>query len=500
VLIEEGQTRPQSAAEREVWTLARKRVLSGLHAQNERDGMLPERVVRAAAAELGCSARTVRRWLASGTGPGREPSRRIDEALYRAYVRWHGNVAAVHRELTGAGWRLPSVRTLQRAFVRELRPAERAAVRTGEAGLRAHGLYVDWEPDHRNETWQGDHKQLDVLVIVPRALRPVRPWSTIFIDASSRAIMGWALSLRPSTAEVLAALRDAVLIGEPSAAVLGGVPERIRIDHGLEFCAEAVRAATLALGAELSLATTHTPQEKGRIERLHLTCVQTFLSGLPHYTGGRRDRRGRLEDPRAPLALERFVELFAVWVSDYNQHPHSELDGQTPAEAFGADPTPLRTISPQTARALLAARRDARVHRYGITHARQRYIATELHELVGETVQIAFAPHNQRSIEVYWRGAWICTAYPQHTLTVAQQHEIIQARREHAKQLRRRQRAATRAAQTRIAPLTSANPAPVPVTIAVDRADDRTPAVPAAVARVDLLLGPAGPPRARQSG
>ena len=75
------------------------------------------------------------------------------------------------------------MRTLQRAFVRELRPAQRAAARTGEAGIRAHGLYVRWEAGHRNQVWQGDHKQLDVLVVPPRAKRPVRPWSTMFIDA-----------------------------------------------------------------------------------------------------------------------------------------------------------------------------------------------------------------------------------------------------------------------------------------------------------------------------
>jgi transposase InsO family protein len=185
----------------EVWTLARDRMLADLRAQRERD-----------------------------------------------------------RLLTGAGRTLPSVRTLQRAVVRELRPAERAAVRNGEPEIRAHGSTGDWEPDHRNEIWQGDHKQLDVLVLPPRARRSVRPWSTIFIDARSRAIMGWALSLCPSTAEVLAALRDALLIAEPPPLVLGGGPERIRIDHGLDFCAEAVRAATLALSVELSVPTTYTPR------------------------------------------------------------------------------------------------------------------------------------------------------------------------------------------------------------------------------------------------
>lgn len=222
------------------------------------------------------------------------------------------------------------MRTLQRALVRELRPAERAAARTGETGIRAHGLYVRWEAGHRNQVWQGDHKQLDVLVVPPRARRPVRPWSTMFIDGYSRAIMGWAISLRPSTAEVLAALRDGMLLTVADTAV-GGIPERLRIDHGLEFCADAARAAAAALDIDFSLATTYTPAEKGKIERLHLTCVRTFLSGLPLYTGGRRAANGRLEDTRAPLALEQFVGLFADWVRAYNEREHSELRWPEPA-------------------------------------------------------------------------------------------------------------------------------------------------------------------------
>jgi hypothetical protein len=54
-----------------------------------------------------------------------------------------------------------------------------------------------------------------------------------------------------------------------------------------------------------------------------------IVSGLPQHTGGRRDRMGRLEDPRAPLPTEQFVSLFADWVKDYNHRPHSELHGET---------------------------------------------------------------------------------------------------------------------------------------------------------------------------
>jgi putative transposase len=478
---------------------ARDRVIGELRDQHDRDGVLCELVVREAAASLRCSPRSVRRWLAAGTPSGHKSAVLIDDELYAAYLRWHGNVAAARRELLKTGRQMPALRRLQRAFVRDLRPAERAAARTGEPGLRAHGLYVRWEADHRNEVWQGDHKLLDVVVVPPRGRRPQRPWSTMFIDARSRVIMGWAISLRPSTAEVLAALRDAMTI-QPDGLVVGGVPERLRIDHGLEFCADAVRAASLALNIDFSLATEYTPEEKGKIERLHLTCVQTFLSGLPQYTGGSRDRKGQLEDPRAPLPLEQFVALFTDWVTDYNHRLHSELDGESPVETFTSDPTPLRTLPIADARALLAARKKARVHRWGVTHSRHRYTSPDLSDLVGELVEIAFAPHDERSVEVYWRDEWVCTALPQHTLTEEQQREVIQARHEHAKELRRRQRAAAKAARTRLAPMTATEREPAEVSRAKESELDVARARSlSTAARTDLLITRSGPPRARRA-
>jgi putative transposase len=102
--------------------------------------------------------------------------------------------------------------------------------RFGQAGRREHGLYLRYEALHRNAVWQADHKQLPVLVVPPGRRRARRPWVTLFLDDLSRAIMGWAISLQPSSAEALAALRAAILLDsdrDPS----GGLPSRLRWDH-----------------------------------------------------------------------------------------------------------------------------------------------------------------------------------------------------------------------------------------------------------------------------
>ena len=447
-------------------------------------GELTTAAVRQAGAELGISERTMWRALDPTSPPAAAPG--LPHGWMERYLRWGGNAAAVWRELEAEGGAGCSRREVQRRFATTLTAAERAAAHGGELARRAHSLHLRWEAGHRNEVWQADHKQLDVLVIAPGRTRPRAPWVTWCVDDYSRAVMGWALSLQPSSAEVLAALRASML---PSANGLAGRPRRLRVDNGLEFTARAVGEACAALDVELDLTRAYQPQEKGKVERLHRTLKDTLLAGLPHFTGGPRAANGQLEAPGQPLLLEQIVELFAAWVQDYNSRPHSSLGGRSPLAAFNQDPTPLRETSDEQARALLVARKRARVHRDGIHFRRLIFTAAGLADLVGETVQIAFAPHDDRHIEVFHRDRWRCTAFPQQTLTAAQRQDVLTARRAHAQDLRRRQQAAARSARTRLTPITAQHPAAAEVTElpASDAAPPRLRLV-ASEARTDLLL------------
>jgi len=40
----------------------------------------------------------------------------------------------------------------------------------------------------------------------------VRPWLTVIEDGFARLVMGWALSLQPTSAEVLVAIREWIVI------------------------------------------------------------------------------------------------------------------------------------------------------------------------------------------------------------------------------------------------------------------------------------------------
>ncbi len=158
-------------------------------------------------------------------------------------------------------------------------------------------------------------------------------------------------------------------------------------------------------------------------------------------------------------------------------------------------------MAPEDARRLLTARRWARVRRDGVHHGGLAYTAVELAELVGDDVELAFAPHDQRAVEVYWRGAWLCTAHPHNALSASEHQQILAERRRYAGELRRRQRRARRQTQRRLAPATSEQLAPAEVTRlpagARSSLERRTRCEEAlrAAARTDLLIRPPGAKR-----
>lgn len=179
--MQPGSGQPERGREREgeLRELAARRVVADLVERRER-GQLRAEEVRMNASRLGVGERTLWRWIAAGRLPERRrrSSRRLDLSadLREAYLRLGGNVAAVWREQRVARGQPPPFRTLQQAFARELRPAERASAKRGEAGRRQHGLYLRCKAPHRNAVWQADPKQLPVLVVGPRGGQGRRPW------------------------------------------------------------------------------------------------------------------------------------------------------------------------------------------------------------------------------------------------------------------------------------------------------------------------------------
>jgi putative transposase len=291
-------------------------------------GRLHGEAVRAAAEGLGVGERSVWRWLAAGEyEPGKRLAWRATPEAIEAFYRAGGRSTVAWRLLCEEGVEVPSLPTFCRAIERDVSPAERAYARHGEDGRRRYSVYRRWEPAARNEVWEADHGELDIRVLPLRGRRLVRPWLTVIEDGFSRLVMGWVLSLYPSSAEVLVAIREAIVI-DPERGPWGGVPQLIRFDGGREFLAHAVKRAAGELGCAALPAVPYSPHHKGKVERLHRTIGEGLIATLPHYTGGPRRASGKLYAQPAPLSLPQLQTRVREFIDAYNtEHQHSSLAG-----------------------------------------------------------------------------------------------------------------------------------------------------------------------------
>lgn len=308
-------------------------------------------------------------------------------------------VESSHFTVTGEVRRLLA----HRAIRRDLTRGERAGLRSGEAARRAHDVFGQRPPTHRNAVWEGDHKHVPVEVDVEGELATL--WVTWFIDCATKAVTGVAVTAHaPSRDAVLASLRIAITRSEPFGPV-GGLPGRIRVDRGKEFLCATVTAAMGALAVPVTDLPAYTPHLKGTIEALNDAVEEMFLVSLPRYTGRQKLTGGALADPDAPpLTYEAFVGLLLDWVTWWNtRHRPSALNGKTPVQAWQADATPLTDVATGQL-ATFALEDDGRTYTIstsGVRWRRRDYLAPWMNGRTGTKVSVRHLPHHDDTIEVF---------------------------------------------------------------------------------------------------
>lgn len=401
-------------------------VVDGLRARRgEHGSRLPDGVLADAAGVLGVSRPTLSRWMAEGVPAARRLMPRYaleddDEARAVLYEK-NFSRAAAHAELVRLrGDQAPSLRTLQRAF-RGLPAGVQAAITDGEQGWRAHRPAQRYEPEFRNQHWQGDHQELDIWVRpAGRGRKALRPWLTVFEDCFSRAIMGYALSPRPNQGHVLAALGSAIRL-RAERGPFCGVPQWLTTDRGMEFVADAVIEAVVMLRMTAMPTLPRHPEHNGKVERLHGTVGSMFLAGLPGYTGAARQRDGRLSAGEFVLPLDVFLAELAAWTHSYNTtKPHAGLDGRTPLQAWQQDPTPISRPPEAMLRRYLLKGESRVVRRTTITLRGRPYVAECLARYEGRRLELRHDPNDDFELELYDGEEWVGTAVQQEQATPAQ--------------------------------------------------------------------------------
>lgn len=445
-------------------------------------GLTLRAAVRAVAAQVGVSERTLWRWLARSEAASPKAPWRPSQDDLVVYARWCANASAAWRERRCDGAPVPSLRTFQEGIAVALTPGQRAGLRAGERARREFDAYLRWEPEGRNDLWEADHKQLDIEVRAQGFERPVRPWLTLFVEAFSRVVPGWALSVRPHSGSILAAFGSAVAV--TATKPWGGVPVRLRVDRGADFLCDALREACGRLGVILDPAPAYSPFRKGKVEAAGKSIDRALLPPLPGYlAAGPETRQAR----SALISLGELIELCRAGIEAWNNsHIHPVL-GCTLAEAWGRDATPLRAVPEERLRWMMLAEDRRTVQKEGVRFGGRYFTAPELTGRRGTVIRVRHWPHDERRIDVFLGDEWLCSAYPQGVLTAGQRAEVLAERRRQKLEADRLRRKAARLARYRLSPATaSADAEPTSVVTEADAASCGPQAGPRSVSLLGL--------------
>jgi transposase InsO family protein len=436
-------------------------IVTALQQERERTGRLAAGSIAQACQTLGSAdgrplpRGTLLRWLRSGLPCAQRASTRfaLDEFARGVIAEANGSRTLAYEWLAREHGEdsLPSLRTFQRAFNRDLTRAERDTLLEGVRGQRKHRAWLAMEVEHRNHIWQADHKQLNVSVLAPgKSDTPKQPWLTYFLDGYSRAIMGWAISLQPNQSVVLAAFRQAILENLKRGPFCGR-PRVLYIDHGLEFLADAIIECCSVIGTRGVVLPPYSPQQKGRIERAHRTIITRFLQALPAFTGGATNTRGRpVVSPGKPLPLQVLLGQFTEWVQHYNhERPHRALGSRPPVVAWEEDPTPIVAVEERRLDRYMLRGETRTVRRGKIEFTGHFYIAGELHHHNGSQIEVRWDTEDMRTIEVYLDEQHLCTAVNEDEANSEEREAYIHQARAEEALIRRDLRTARRRSRRR---------------------------------------------------
>lgn len=291
--------------------------------------------------------------------------------------------AQVHRILAArlGGGQVPSVRTIQRHFVRmEL---------TGLPGPAAPEVFGRFEADAPGELWVSD-----VLHGPPAGPAP-KTYLFGIEDDHSRFITGWWWTTREDVTGLFAALRRAV--------EAHGAPQAFYVDNGSPYVSRQLLHALATLGIQITHSRPRRPQGKGKIERLFETVRGQFLVEIAGQGTGAGTALGSVTD------LE---ELFGAWVHQvYHQAVHGET-GQAPAGRFTAAPSRLRQVAPRLIGEAFLWQDFRTVTKTAVISLHgNRYQVDPA--LAGRKVEVLYNPADLTTgIRVRWRGTDMGAAVP----------------------------------------------------------------------------------------
>jgi putative transposase len=319
------------------------------------------------------------------------------------------------------GKRIPSKKHIYREF-RLLGGETRMAMEKGK--ITAHrafspvglGLVVE-RPMERVEI---DSTRLDVvpLDLLGKTILP-RPWLTLMLDAKTRMILAFELSLTaPNSNDIRRVIRKAILpknhdilraMGVESPWPGCGLISTLVTDEAMEYTAAGSRAAYAAAGIQHKPMPPRSPHLKARVERLFRTLNEMGIHELPGTTKSNpKDRGERNPDKDKLLKIDEIEACITKLICDvYNRHYHRAL-GCSPLVAWEreTDKNPVNVNIPkELIRRLTLDKKVRTVSHSGIELYGIRYNSealADIHRAAGKRVKVTvnYDPFDMSEIEV----------------------------------------------------------------------------------------------------
>lgn len=307
--------------------------------------------------------------------------------------------------------------------------------REGEKAFRDRcGPYImrSYDDLDSNDIWVCDNHTFDVFVDDGEHRKPVRVYLTGFQDVRSRKMVGWYVTMNPSSDATLVALRRAI--------EEYGIPKRILADNGREFLTFDIGGRGFRksaddgmyipptildnLGIEFRTAMVRNARAK-IIERAFRDVKEDFSKLFDGYTGGtvaeRPERLKRTGKDAANFTpLEEFTRYVDVWIRGwFNRQPHTGqgMNGRTRDEVYAACLVEKRTATrEQLNLMMLRNTRAQKVQRAGVYlsmyDTKVYWNSVELlYSHIGESVYFRYNPDNLSEVRVYdEQDRFLCTA------------------------------------------------------------------------------------------
>ena len=327
------------------------------------------------------------------------------------------SISAVARKLVAEGFdKVTEVRV--RRYLNNL-PADQGEMSRGRLGAR---LFNNTQKTFKRRTtenlpvgsiYSGDGHTLDVYLKHPNGgLAPWRAELTLYIDITSRYVVGWWVSEAESANSTLFALSNALI-------TLDHIPAYLHIDNGSGYKNKMMSDEATGFYARFGMSIMHSlpynAKGKGHVERFFRTMECDCNKWFESYCGEemadepiqlllKKVKKGEKQLP----TLGQWMDAFTVWLDQYHNKTHRGLDGKTPAELWAT--LERHSVEPKSA-AIFWPRTTRTVSRECVRLDNREYMAPTLIQYNGRKVQIEYNLHDDAQVRILDdKGRWVCDA------------------------------------------------------------------------------------------